>query len=237
VKIGKENIESFIFDYHEGNLSDSEKTEVLNYIHIHPEYEVEFTQWAQSYLPYETSTDYGLTAQLIQPGSGVWYKNTWTKIAAPIVIATLLFLYLLMEENKNTISTPKAFPQEIKNEQVESASKTIETSEKNVIQINQPSSNKELSKDNSTISHHQPTTAEQIADSSFSETAIQQTTINEATNENKTFNTTISKKADSTNTYKSIQSETQSNKEGISKKRKSYTIKPTDKFIPTNPDF
>lgn len=41
-RFDKEHIEELIFDYHEGNLSESEKAELLNLIHQHPELEKRF---------------------------------------------------------------------------------------------------------------------------------------------------------------------------------------------------
>ena len=42
------NIEEWMFDYHEGNLSDDQKTDLLNFIGKHPEYEEDFMIWGQS---------------------------------------------------------------------------------------------------------------------------------------------------------------------------------------------
>ena len=81
-----ENIEQLIFDYHEGNLSDAEKAELLNIIHQNPEYEKDFALWAQTYAHVPNNVpDYGLTSSLLQKAAPAWYSQ----YGLPIIIGTL----------------------------------------------------------------------------------------------------------------------------------------------------
>ena len=52
--IEKSNIEEKLFDYFEGNLSNSEVSEVESFIQNNPEFKSDFDAWKQSYLPIET---------------------------------------------------------------------------------------------------------------------------------------------------------------------------------------
>jgi hypothetical protein len=67
MKMDQEHIEEWMFDYFEGNLSEDGKSELLQFIHEHPEYEKDFAQWAQTYAHVEeTVPNYGLASTLIQ---------------------------------------------------------------------------------------------------------------------------------------------------------------------------
>jgi len=95
MNISKEHIEELIFDYHEGNLSDSEKSELLNLIHQNPEFESDFALWAQTYAHVESSVpDYGLAASLLQKPAVAWYNHTWTKVGiSALIVTTGIFGY------------------------------------------------------------------------------------------------------------------------------------------------
>lgn len=89
MNISKEHIEELIFDYHEGNLSDSEKSELLNLIHQHPEFESDFALWAQTYAHVESSVpDYGLAASLLQKPVVAWYSQAWAKVGISALVVT-----------------------------------------------------------------------------------------------------------------------------------------------------
>lgn len=83
--INAENIEELIFDYYEGNLSDSSKNDLLNYIHLNPEYESDFANWAKSYLLTEDKPkDYGMEYLLYKKDS--YFSITKFMIDCGIVI-------------------------------------------------------------------------------------------------------------------------------------------------------
>lgn len=89
MNISKEHIEALIFDYHEGNLSDSEKSELLNLIHQNPEFESDFALWAQTYAHVESSVpDYGLAASLLQKPAVAWYGQAWAKVGVSALVVT-----------------------------------------------------------------------------------------------------------------------------------------------------
>ena len=89
MNISKEHIEELIFDYHEGNLSDSEKSELLNLIHQYPEFESDFALWAQTYAHVESSVpDYGLAASLLQKSAVAWYNQAWAKVGISALVVT-----------------------------------------------------------------------------------------------------------------------------------------------------
>ena len=93
MNIQPDDIEALIFDFHEGNLSASEKSELLNFIHLHPEYEKDFALWAQSYVPTNTMVeDYGLTKNLLHETNKPWYNRPLTYVHVPLLLAFFLSL-------------------------------------------------------------------------------------------------------------------------------------------------
>ncbi len=45
------NIEEWIFDYHEGNLTENQQKSLLAYIEVHPEFQEDFQLWEQAKMP------------------------------------------------------------------------------------------------------------------------------------------------------------------------------------------
>ena len=107
MNISKEHIEELIFEYHEGNLSDGEKSELMNIIHQYPEFEADFALWAQTYAHVEDSVpDYGLAANLIQKAPLAWYAHTWVKVGlASVLVASGIAGYWLLNSNKEKTTT------------------------------------------------------------------------------------------------------------------------------------
>lgn len=54
--INKNNIEEKLFDYFEGELTNSEKTELEQFVDNNPDYKTDFDAWGKSYLPQEEFT-------------------------------------------------------------------------------------------------------------------------------------------------------------------------------------
>lgn len=76
--VSQENIEELFFDYFEGNLSDTDKTELLQFVHLHPEFEKDFAQWAQAYVPVEESVpDYGIAGSLLRKPPVLFPFKQW----------------------------------------------------------------------------------------------------------------------------------------------------------------
>lgn len=99
----KENIEELIFDYHEGNLSDADRAEVLNLIHQHPEYESDFILMAQTYAHVdEKLPDYGLTSSLLKTPALPWYAQTRVQLSLFAVCIVGVSLFILWPRTQNT---------------------------------------------------------------------------------------------------------------------------------------
>jgi hypothetical protein len=234
VKIEKENIESFIFDYHEGNLSDSEKTEVLNYIHNHPEYEVAFTLWAQSYLPHESTVkNYGLTNHLLQTPSTDWYNKSWIKITAPILLISFISFFYHTTEESTSLSTPHTKNNTRKQHSV------VKTKVTTTTELKSTNTNKPKETPTPIVIHKLVDNKSRPEINSIIESPISSTPIE--TNPTIEINTSINIQETKSNTSDSVITVvniTETNKKvDESKKKKSYKIKPTTDFIPTNPNF
>lgn len=79
MRIDSENIEEVIFDFHEGNLADEEKTALMDFIHKHPEYEREFVLWAKTYHSDKQLLDYGHNDRFVKKRfkvPGQWLSAT-----------------------------------------------------------------------------------------------------------------------------------------------------------------
>ena len=135
MKINIEHIEERMFDYYEGNLSEQEKTDLLNLIHQHPEYEVEFTRWAQSYAHVDhLEPDYGLANQLLKKPVLSPYLNKYTVIVSFLLIFTGTLAYLYGDrtdqsqdssvQTKQTIQTQNASAEEERSNTITSIQKS-----------------------------------------------------------------------------------------------------------------
>lgn len=86
--INKQNIEEYIFDYYEGNLSDIQKAEVMSFIHQHQEYESLFAQWAMTYtLKDEEPEKYGMEHSWMQKEANNFQWKKWTTGIAIVLIS------------------------------------------------------------------------------------------------------------------------------------------------------
>ena len=247
VKITKENIEYFIFEYHEGNLSDADKAEVLNFIHQHPEYENDFTHWAQSYFHTEgTVQNYGITNQLLQKDALSWYANKWFVVSGGVIALVIgLYSYLLISDRKPaSVSAPMVHSTSIEEAKESEKNQTsIAVAETNTRQTIQDSN------------HVSINTADEAIQSSTYEAAIEKITpagvrIADTLlyHTNKDYNipvsavenkpTSVSKTDTIQHTTNLTQNNTQiKNKKTPAKNKSGVHLKPENKFIPTNPDF
>lgn len=231
----KEHIEELIFDYHEGNLSDSEKAEVMNLIHQHPEFEKDFALWAQTYAHVESKLpDYGLTASLIQKPVIAWYVQTWFKtMIASVMIITGVAVYWSNKEVREVKKENFVEKNEILIPKNEISNKSIHISKASSTKIE---NNKQ---DNiSSVNIEQPI-VNQV------EVVIQESPVTVVGKEVPKHEIvapvekTIQPKLDSAvvNTKNEIQNE--SNDESLKRKSKGkkFNFKPSSKFIPVNADF
>ncbi len=241
VKITKENIEYFIFEYHEGNLSDTDKAEVLNFIHQHPEYENDFAHWAQSYFHTEGSVqNYGLTNQLLQKDAVSWYGNKWFAISGSVVVLVIgLYSYLLTFNPKTTsVTAPSLHSTSVK--QSEKKETSISGAETNVNRTIQNTNHSSVTIDEAAQSLTPAATIEnktsagiRMADTMF-KTNKDYIPVSGIEDKPKS----ISKTDTIQHTTNVTQSNTQvKNKKNPAKNKSGVSLKPENKFIPTNPDF
>ncbi|MBC7451398.1 MAG: hypothetical protein H7259_07910 [Cytophagales bacterium] len=96
-----ENIERWMFDYHEGNLNEEEQTALLNYLEKHPSYKAEFLYWGKSRisepLPEDISFDYLLEIPVIIAAKSRHRRVFFYSLLTLIVV---LFLYALYHMRK-----------------------------------------------------------------------------------------------------------------------------------------
>lgn len=130
--INQENIDQLLFDYFEGNLSEQEKSSLLNFIHQNPEYEKDFSQWAKTYVCIDnTPKDYGLSATLLKKSPSTKPTRGWLYggLALVILMGYLWFaltefekpiekhaptdVLILQKDKQNPISSPTIVEEEI----------------------------------------------------------------------------------------------------------------------------
>lgn len=95
--IDKSNIEHWLFQYHEGLLSNKDKTALFDFLANHPEFYKEFALWAHSKLnPDPKLEDLELENSLLRqtPKPHNTLKNKWT--FGTIFIGTSIMLSLLL---------------------------------------------------------------------------------------------------------------------------------------------
>jgi hypothetical protein len=234
VKINKENIESFIFDYHEGNLSDSDKAEVLNFIHLHPEYENDFAQWAQSYFHAEDPIkNYGIADTLLQKKLINWYSSKWILSSggvALLAIGLYSYLFLVKPETQTKDKILSPVTSEIQTERVEKAIPSI-------IDMDQrPDENPEATATHYRKNSITPTSVSTAVANSTLDTLVDDTHIDAPIN-NPVKNEGI---ATVDTVQKNIPTQENSlvkSKKIPAKQKSRLRLKAENKFIPTNPDF
>lgn len=231
----KEHIEELIFDYHEGNLSDSEKAEVMNLIHQHPEFEKDFALWAQTYAHVESKLpDYGLTASLIQKPVIAWYAQTWFKtIIATVMIITGAAVYWTNKEARHVKKENFVEKNEVVISKNEIANKSIHIPQASSAKIE---NNKQVN--TSSVNVEQPIVKED-------EVVIQESPVTVVEKEVikheivAPVEKTIQPKLDSAVVNIKNENQNESNVESVKRKSKGkkFNFKPSSKFIPVNADF
>lgn len=112
--IHEENIELILFEYLEGELSQEEQEQLLDYLNAHPEHNTALEQWKQVYGYKEEEKDYKLTAKLLidsTPAKTNFWKRTWI-FAGLMLTGTLAYLVMNSEttakhsQTKTEYSTP-----------------------------------------------------------------------------------------------------------------------------------
>lgn len=232
MKINIEHIEERMFDYYEGNLSEQERNDLLNLIHQHPEYEVEFTRWAQSYAHVDhAEPDYGLTKQLLKKPSVYAYINRYTVITSVLLILSGILTYsymyeteVLQEQSVQTIQAPKISvekaytPVSISKVKSKIADTAKEKDIESVVTTSNVSVNENMQLSGS------------VSDSTSTQAAVMPSEVIVTADEKQKIDTAAAAAgADKTNTV------TQEKKKV--KYKTKVTLKPSPDIIPTNPNF
>lgn len=213
-----------MFDFHEGNLSAVEKSELLNFIHLYPEYEKDFALWAQSYIPVENSVpEFNLTTSLLQkPVDARSNYHTMSIITSALIIGIAILYFMRSDSSKPTTDN---FPLQI--DKLTSSNSVIQSKK---IQISTKNNvhKKTQEKFETSEQLHILDTVVIIhkTDSLVREKNI--LTIN--------LNDTIQQTISITDSVgKSVPVDSEEHK--VRKRKSKFSIKPSDSFIPTNPDF
>lgn len=109
MKINKENIEEVIFDFHEGNLSDVEKGDLMAYLHQHPEYEKEFVLWAKTYHTDKLLIDYQNDDRFFKKQYPSLYKWGAVAVAGSLIVAWI-YLWPLESQKEAIMEDTKESP-------------------------------------------------------------------------------------------------------------------------------
>jgi hypothetical protein len=110
--ISKHNIEQFIFDYYEGNLTKEQTNLLMDYLHQNPQFKTLFTTWAMSYAHVEPEPKkYHLESLLIKKSPFDRFKPFALGLLLISASVSIFYLYNKKNEikpnyyNSRTIST------------------------------------------------------------------------------------------------------------------------------------
>lgn len=231
MKIQHNNIEQWMFDYFEGNLSHQEKDILLNYIHQNPEYGPDFTQWAQSYAHIgEPINDYKLTDSLLQtPTQKPIYTKPIVWVSSALILLSLG--YYLVNLNYSNSSKP------IFNQSTQPKNPILDTS-KIVIQNNQTLvCTKQYNKVPKQELFKKDTLVPTVETTEItSQNTILEPQIIENKQAGDTVINSLPQSKDSSNSIKRIERKNQ--KETTKRKKKNFLNLRTDpEFIEENPNF
>ena len=114
MKIDAQNIDQYLFEYFEGELSHSQQDALMQYIHTHPEYETNFVQWKKTYHHTDHKLeDYGIVSSLQKNVYNPWYYPWYYRTGVlSIGLASALMLWYSIsvsdrvELHSATLTTP-----------------------------------------------------------------------------------------------------------------------------------
>lgn len=113
----EQNIEQYLFDYHEGTLDASQKVELMEFLHQHPEWQRDFAIWAQVHLQDEPVVAPALQKKLVKsiaPQFPIWYSGLMA--GATVAVGTALLVWYLGGTTQSTTpasqmeTTPTVLP-------------------------------------------------------------------------------------------------------------------------------
>ena len=113
MNINTENIDEYLFDYFEGEMTPQQGDALMDFIHQNPIYEKDFVQWKKSYHHKEQEViSYDMSSRLKAIAKVPFYAHHWFRIAIPsLVILCGVFIWNVKTDApvKNptmTISSP-----------------------------------------------------------------------------------------------------------------------------------
>jgi hypothetical protein len=100
-----ENIDLWLFDYIEGNLSVYQKELLENYIQNHPELEIDLDMWQMSKMPVSETLEHGVEIKKKKDHRYAYYLTSILGAAIILLISKSNEVYTLGENSskKNTI--------------------------------------------------------------------------------------------------------------------------------------
>ncbi|MCB0479251.1 MAG: PorP/SprF family type IX secretion system membrane protein [Crocinitomicaceae bacterium] len=96
--IDKNNIEKWLFDYHEGNLNQEETEALEKFILLNPEYEAEMDAWSMAFVENE-EFEYHNTDSLYQKKRRIGWIG-WSSAAA-VLLSGIVLSFLFLNQNSN----------------------------------------------------------------------------------------------------------------------------------------
>lgn len=237
MNISKEHIEELIFDYYEGNLSDTEKSELLNLIHQNPEFESDFALWAQTYAHVESSVpDYGLAAILLQKPAVAWYSQAWAKVGVSALVVTGGILGYWIFSKKAEPLTHFVPSETVKIESIEAKETVLISTKPN--STNKPNSKLKIeNKKTPSVSVIQEAVLEKPVSEVIVETPQAEQTL-EVSETSKVLEVEITKPDTLAKTVLVEPQKKQEEKPAKKPKRKlPLNLKPSPDFMPVNPNF
>jgi hypothetical protein len=241
MRINSQNIEQWIFDCHEEMLSETEKTELLDFLHANPEYNAEFGLWAQTHAlkNEEIHVPADLLDGVIQTTPTPFYNTkfvlgTLTGIALSAIVTSYYFLSLGSNETtKPTINESVKAKKILREEKRESAAKPKTTKE---VQFEFRTVNKKVLIDESSSK----ATFKNAMSDSVIQLKEELPKLEQTVKLDKTqLQDTIAKPVEIIE-QKELKNDEQEKVTEIRKKKRSllpFSVKPQSKFKPANPDF
>lgn len=101
MKITHENIEEVLFMYHEGDLSNEQKAELMEYLYQNPEYYKEFSLWAQVRLS-DQKLPIPYFAAALKQKPIFWQLSSWKSLGLVSILALsgLILIWMFSSQEK-----------------------------------------------------------------------------------------------------------------------------------------
>lgn len=102
MRITHENIDEVLFIYHEGDLNNDQKAELMEYLYQNPEYNKEFSLWAQVRLSNQ-QLPIPKFAEALKQKPMSWHLTLWKSLgfASIIAITGIILIWMVSRQEKN----------------------------------------------------------------------------------------------------------------------------------------